>query len=464
MNFTEYQDAVSYIESYIRAPADFPPTRKEQESLWQSKLPAMEHLLARMGDPQRQFPSVQVGGTSGKGSTSTFIAAILRAAGYRTGLHTSPYLQTAIEKVQVSGQPMPPQDLVALVTWATPIIERAASANPYWPMNYVQIWAALAFAYFARRKVDIAVVEVSLGGRFDYTNVLNPLVAAITTVDFDHTTTLGTTLREIAWHKAGIIKPGATVVTGVQHREALDVIETECQQQAAQLLRLDRDLRYSVKHLDVNGTNFDFQGQDQRYSSLVLAMLGEHQVRNACVALGAVEALRLKGMEITEEAIRTGLRAASVPGRLEIVQQHPTVVLDGAHNPEKARTLLHALERLFPHRPLVFVLGIGAAKEAPEILQVLAPAAQLVVCTAVSVPGKPASLPETLILEARALGVNAVASPDPSHALDEALSAAGPDAVVCVTGSLFLVGLLRERWHPTEDILAAAAQLSAFAR
>lgn len=457
MSYRRYQEAVAYTESFIRGPADAPRSREELEASWQARLPSMARLLARMGDPHLRYPTVHVGGTSGKGSTSAIMAAILRAAGYKTGLHTSPYLQTAVEKVCVNGSPMPPQDFVALVDWARPWLESTGGEH----LNYVQVWTALTLAYFAQQQVDAAVVEVSLGGRFDYTNVITPAVAAITSVDFDHTAVLGTTLAEIAWHKAGIVKPSVPVVTGVQRPEALDVIVAECQALGAPLHRLGQELDYTLKRLDLCGAVFDWRGFDRCYPDLELRLLGEHQVHNACLAVGMAEVLRGQGWPINEDAIRQGLQQASIPGRLEVVQEQPLVILDGAHNPEKGRTLRRALEQLFPGRPLTLVLGIGAAKEAPEIIRTLAPGARLVVCTAASVTGKPAILPEELLEQARSLGVPATAQADPHAALDLALAAAADDAVVCVTGSLFLVGQLRERWHPTQSILDAAAQQGA---
>ncbi|HLC30558.1 MAG TPA: folylpolyglutamate synthase/dihydrofolate synthase family protein [Dehalococcoidia bacterium] len=457
MDLARYWAAMSYLESFIRGGSEAPRTRDEHLAQWQTKLPSMEFLLERMGSPHRRFRSVHIGGTSGKGSTATFVASILGAAGYRTGLHTSPYLQAAVEKIAVNGHPIPPQDMADLIEGSKAIFQEMEATGPYGPPAFVQLWTALAFAYFAQRQVDMAVVEVSLGGRFDYTNILAPLAAAITTVDFDHTATLGHTLREIAWHKAGIIKPGTPVVSGVRHQEALEQIQAECVEKRAPLYRIGWESSYSVKKLDRGGATFDCAVPGHTYRDLEITMLGEHQALNASIAVGVVGALRHRDVPVSEDALRQGLREARIPGRLEVVQENPTVILDGAHNPEKASTLRRALEQLFPGKSLVLVLGIGASKDAQEVLRVLAPGARLVLCTAAGVIGKPATLPEQLVREIIAMGVEARVVPEPLAAMEQALAAAGQDTIVCATGSLFLVGALRERWYPVAGILAAAA-------
>ena len=457
MALESYRDAVNYVESFIRGPAASLMSGDEQAALWRLRRASMEDLLSRMGDPQRRFRAVHVGGTSGKGSTCVLIASMLGDAGYRTGLHTTPYLQQPIEKIAVDGVPIPPQDLVGLVQRARPCILETARCYPESSPTYVQIWTALTFAYFAQREVDLGVVEVSLGGRFDSTNVLHPAVSVITSVGLDHTSSLGASLREIAWHKAGIVKDGTPVITGATQPEAIQAIEEECRKKSAPLYRVGRHLNYSIKRLDNAGALFDFQGLSADYRDLEIALLGEHQVQNACVALGAIDALRQCGVAVSEEAIRRGLREARVPGRLEVIQQRPLAILDGAHNPEKALSLRNALERLFAGRPLALVLGIGAAKDAAEILRPLVPLARLVICSAAGVVGKPAVSPEELAGMVTALGVEARVMPDPQQAVAAALDAVDPSGLVCVTGSLYLVGAARERWRPSDGILAEAA-------
>ena len=460
MSHQGYHQAVQYLESFIQGAPETPRTHEEREAQWAAKLPSMEFLLEQLGSPHKRFPTAHIGGTSGKGSTSTFVASILQAAGYRTGLHTSPYLQVAIEKIQVDGRYISPQEFAALVEGAAPLLNQAAAVTPYGPLNFVQLWTALALLHLAQRKVDMGVIEVSLGGRFDFTNVISPLVTAITTVDYDHTTTLGNTLAEIGWHKAGIIKADTPVVSGVRHQEALEPIFRECAQKNAPLYLLGREFTYSLRSTDKDGSIFDYRGMHHTYPEVQISMLGEHQVLNASIALGVVECLQERGYSISEKQLRDGLANAYIPGRMEVVQEEPLVVLDGAHNPEKAIMLRRSLERLFPNKSLILILSIGASKDAAEVLHILAPLARLVLCTAASVTGKPATLPDQLLEQVRTMGAEARAVDMPLDALDQALALADKDTLVCATGSLFLVGVLRERWHSSERILAAVATAS----
>lgn len=451
-----YDAAVEYIESFITGPAEAPLPRdpEERARLQAGRLPRMAALLDALGNPQRRFRALHVAGTSGKGSTCTIAGAILRAAGLRTGVYTSPYLQTAAEKIDVDGRIIPVSDFVALTNEARAVIEAAGPAAPLAPVAYAQLWAALAFSYFARRAVDVAVIEVGMGGRYDYTNVLSPAVAAITNVSADHIAALGPTLNDIAAHKAGIIKPGTPVVTAASDA-VLPVIAAEAQQQGAPLSRAVEGQTWRVRAMDHNGTVFDYRGPRWRFDGLRVRLLGEHQAANAAVALGMLEALEEQGIAIGEAAVRAGLAQAHIPGRLEIMQDDPPVVLDGAHNPEKARRLRLALEALFPGRPVVLVLGCLSAKEVGGVIEELAPLAGMTVTTAPTVYFKPAVAPDDLARAVADAGGRAVAVADPLYALDLALrSARAADAIVVVTGSLYLVGEVREHWRPTEELLA----------
>lgn len=450
-----YDEAVAYIESFITGPAEAPLPRDpaERARLQADRLPRMAALLDALGNPHRQYRVLHVAGTSGKGSTCTIAGAILRAAGLRTGVYTSPYLQTAAEKIAVNGQLIPPADLVALINETRALIESPVAPADLAPVAYAQLWAALAFTYFARRAVDVAVVEVGMGGRYDYTNVLSPAVAAITNVSADHLAALGPTLADIAAHKAGIIKPVAPVITAASG-DVLPVIEAEARQQGAPLRRVTEGDTYRVRSMDRDGVVFDYRGARWQLDGLRLRLLGEHQAANASVALGMLEALAEQGVAISEAAVREGLAQAHIPGRLEIVQDDPPVILDGAHNPEKARRLREALATLYPGRDVALVLGCLSAKEVGGIVEELVPIANMTVTTAPTVYFKPAVPPYELAQHIAEAGGRAVAVDGPLYALDMALKAArAAGAVVVVTGSLYLVGEVREHWHPTRELL-----------
>lgn len=431
-----FNAAVRYLEGFIHGPAEPALSAAGRQAVWELRQQTMARLLARLGNPHQMFPSVHVGGTSGKGSVAAYIASVLRAASYRTGLHTSPYLESAAEKIAVNGVPISEGALSALVERARPHLD---ACDP----TYVQAWTALTFAHFAQQQVDCAVVEVSLGGRYDATNGLAPLVSVITNVGFDHTQSLGQRLEEIAWHKAGIVKPHTPLVTAVRQTEALGVIVEECRRQEASLYRLGKDFSYETRSIDRDGAVLDFQGRSGKYRDLQIGMTGAHQTENAALALAALEELRERGYTIPETALREGLRTARLPGRFEVAQQRPTVVLDGAHNPEKARRLRETLDAVFPGRPVTYLLAVGASKDLGDMLDALLPDVQSVVCTEAGAPGKPALPAAALAAAVRARGVTAAINPAPEAALKCAQASSVVEGVLCVTGSMYLVGRLR---------------------
>ncbi|MBN1483428.1 MAG: bifunctional folylpolyglutamate synthase/dihydrofolate synthase [Chloroflexia bacterium] len=449
-----YEQALDYIESFMAGPAILPGLSPEEHTeTMRQRMPRMRYLLRLLGDPQQRYHTVHIGGTSGKGSTATMLAAILQAAGLRSGLYTSPYLQSPRELWTVDGHMASHQAFADLVAACRPAIERMRRECALGTPSYMEIWAGLALAYFAAAQVDCAVVEVIAGGRFDPTNLIQPLAAAVTTVHYDHLETLGPTLERIAWHKAGIAKKGVPLVTGVQDPALLQVLQQECQQQGAPLLQVGRDTRYELRQLDRTGGRFDFYGLDgQSWPDLQVALLGAHQVANAATAVTVVQALqRYSPLEIPEAAVRQGLARARFAGRLELVQQRPDVLLDGAHNPEKMARLRQALDGLFPGRRRILVLGLIAAKDMAGVLPIIAPGAAQIVATTAPVRGKAVLDPEAMrhfLLEQGVAPQQVHCEPEAQRALQLALDLAGPDDLVCVTGSLYLVGRVRELWYP----------------
>ncbi len=452
-----YHAAVKYIESFIKGPSEAPADPQAIENARKKRIPATIALLEMFGSPQKQFKSVHVGGTSGKGSTCSLAAQVLMEAGYKVGLHTSPYLQSPIEKAIVNGRYMDPDVMIELVESSKSIVSEFNSSE-WGPVNYVQLWLALILWYFAREKVDVAVVEVSVGGRYDYTNVLSPEVTAITNVSMDHAESLGPTVEDIAWHKAGIAKRNIPMVTGVDHEGALRVIEAECKATGSPLYRIGREISYDILDVAPTGSSFRWRKGDAELNRLEVGLLGAHQISNAAVALGVIECLRERGLHIPEEAIRGGLKESRVPGRLEVLAERPMVVIDGAHNPAKAKTLADALTGLFSYRNLILVLGVIASKEAEEIVKELAPLASAVITTATKVAGKPFTPPEEMARIVYNVNANVIWENDPMAAVDKALDIAGEDDLVCITGSIYLIGKVRERWVPLSRILNGTAK------
>lgn len=463
----QYDDAVAYLDSLLRLRGTVPPAHDRDVTRTRARL-----LLRRWGDPHLAYPTAHIAGTSGKGSTATMLASILQAVGYRVGLHTSPYLQAYTEKIRIGASYLAIPAFAALADELRAHVA-ALAAEVHGPPTYFEATVALALTAFARGGVDFGVVEVGVGGRHDATNVIQPRVAAITNIGFDHMATLGDTLPAIAFQKAGVVKPGVPTVTAATDPEAYPVIRYECAAYGSPLTTVvvgdapspapERDtLRATVHTLGAAGAAFTLAQGDWRLEDTRIALLGAHQVTNAATATAAARALAADGFAVTDDAIRDGLARAFIPGRLEVLQRgpdQPTVIADGAHNPDKARALVAALGTLFGSRKVVFVVGMVADKDTAAVLDVLLPVAAAVVATQAAVHHRTTAAAARLADAARAKGIHAVAVPDVAEAVETALALAGDAGIVCATGSLYLVGAVRRRWIPDGTVAVRATSL-----
>lgn len=393
-------------------------------------LARIEGLLAALGNPERRYDLVQVGGTNGKGSVAAMVAAILKAAGRRVGLYTSPHLVSFRERIRVNGAPIA-EDAVADGVEALGTLVARENATMF------EATTALALDHFAREAVDVAVLEVGLGGRLDATTVGTPRVTVVTRIDLDHQAYLGATLPEVAAEKAAIIRGGAAIVS-LQLPEAEAVVERRAREAGVTLWREGREIRVSVGEATLEGQRITCHGPAFMLEDLRLPLLGTFQPGNA---LAAVAAARLLGAP--DRAIRDGLARVRWPGRFQLVGRDPYLVLDGAHNPGAAAALVGSLRALFADAPVSFVVGVSRDKDAGAILAALAPLARQVILTAAA--NRRAADPESL----RACVPHSVPVVVVARTLDEALHVAlGPrhTPIVCVTGSLFLIGdALRRR-------------------
>lgn len=406
------------------------------------RLDRMRALLRELADPQDQYPTVHVGGTSGKGSTSTMIAAMLTAAGHRTGLHTKPHLRSVVERARIDGANIPEESFGDLLAEMMPAIERVAAEHTR--PSYYETLLALAFLYFAQQRVDVAVIEVGIGGKLDGTNVLRPLVSVITNVGLDHTEILGETLEEIAADKAGIAKPGIPLVSSVADPGARRVIESACRQAGAPFIAVGDVTRITTQAVNPYSQSFAVATEKQTYD-VVLPLLGDFQQENCATALVAVESLP-QALTPDRDAAEMGLSRLNLAGRMEFFPSHPAVVFDVAHNPDKARHLARALAATFPERRFVFVLAIGQSKDAQGILAAFATLPSTLIFTEFVAKGRTATKPQRLVNIAETLGLWGRAISDPVEALAIARRNAGADDVVVVTGSTFIVAQLREWW------------------
>ncbi|WNG48942.1 bifunctional folylpolyglutamate synthase/dihydrofolate synthase [Archangium minus] len=397
-------------------------------------LERVREALEALGHPERRYPALHVAGTNGKGSTCAFASAALHAAGYRVGLYTSPHLVRVNERIRVDGVEIEDEVFGQRIL---EVLERHPDAAT--SLTYFEFGTVVAFWHFAQEAVDVAVVEVGLGGRLDATNACQPLVTAITSVSFDHMEYLGNTLGAIAGEKAGILKPGVPVVVSRQEPEALVAIERRAGEVGSPVLLEGRE--FSV--VNRSEGNLAYEGPSFSLEGITLGLRGEHQRQNAAVALAALELLSQRGLSIPPEALRTGVGTARWPGRLEELGGQPPVLLDGAHNPAGVQVLLAGLRSLYPGRRVHCVFGVVADKDRGPMLRALLPS-----CTSVHLTplDTPRSLPpERYLDEARALCAEVCTYPSLDDALAGARRRATPDDVILCTGSLFLVGAARAR-------------------
>jgi dihydrofolate synthase / folylpolyglutamate synthase len=408
------------------------------------KLDRMKALLARLGNPEKRLRLVHVAGSKGKGSTSALLASVLSRAGYRTGLFTSPHLCSVEERLQVDGQPVNREELTALLQ----DVRAATEAGPV-PLDttFFEIATAAGFLHFQRRRVDAAVIEVGLGGRFDSTNVCRPLVSVITSISHDHTQLLGNTLGKIAFEKAGIVKAGVPVVSGATAPEAREVIEAICRRRRAPLRQLGVDFSYHHEPGEVTATTLRRPrvrvGTARRaWPEMEVNLLGDHQAANAALAVACVERLADLGWRLPDAAVGEGLASVSWPARLEVLSRRPLVVLDCAHNLASARALVETLTTSFPDHPrrrLVF--ASSSDKDVAGILAELAPHFAHVHLTRYAQSAR--GVPPERLAELLPAGTPCSEHPTPAEAWRAAQAAAAPEDLVCVTGSVFLAGELR---------------------
>lgn len=420
-------------------------------------LARIRRLAELLGDPQLTYPSVHVTGTNGKGSVVRMVGALGAAAGLSTGTYTSPHLQSVRERLSLSGRPITPGAFAGLADELAPFLDlvdrEAAAGHPDDRVTYFEVLTAMAYAWFADVPVDLGVFEVGMGGRWDATNLVRGDVAVLNTVDVDHPE-LGTTPEQIAHEKVGIIKPGAVVVTAPQPPEVDAVIAAAVAEADAEWWRVGEQIELLERRVAVGGQQLALRVGERVIDDILLPLHGEHQARNAALALGAFAALTGEAFAAMDvEVVRHGLGAVSVPGRLEVVHRHPTVVLDGAHNPHGARATAAALDEAFGFRELVLVVACLDDKDVTGILRELRAVASHVVVTKAPSP-RAASLERMQATASEVWGDTGTvveAADDLDGALELARSVTGPGDGLLVVGSLLLVGAARERFLPLPD-------------
>ncbi|MCZ6677759.1 MAG: bifunctional folylpolyglutamate synthase/dihydrofolate synthase [Candidatus Poribacteria bacterium] len=442
---SDYEAALAYINQFINFEKH--PDFTRQARLY--NLDRISLLLDRLGNPHRHLKVIHVAGSKGKGSTAALIASILTQAGYRTGLFTSPHLITPRERCRIDFRPISEMEFARYVDQMKPAIKAVTrlafqdpmrrGLEPTGAVSFFEIYTALAFSYFADCAVDFAVVEVGLGGRLDATNIVDPLVSVITPISLEHTSILGETHEAIAKEKAEIIKPNRPLVLAPQLPEAKAVFQSVAADRSASVDEVGRDIHLKRKTWNISGQTFDVETPRESYPDLFLPLLGEHQTINAATAIASVERVHHTGYTIPKASIYAGLKCVRWPGRMQVVSQSPTLLLDGAHSPTSAEALCKAVHEVFCYERLILVVGLMADKDLRGLGQVLCPVADEIIVTQAF--DNPRVTPAEKIVQTWSdAGVELRACPSVREAIQLAQTIATPSDLICVTGSIILVG------------------------
>lgn len=438
-----YHDALRYLYGLV----DYEKSRIERYTPREFKLDREFALLEKLGNPHQSYPTLHIAGTKGKGSVSQMLAEIARAGGLKVGLYTSPHLHTYRERMQINGEPISRREMAALITEMQPLVDSIPELTTF------EVTTALSFLFFARQAVDLAVMEVGLGGRLDATNVITPEVSIITSLSLDHTYLLGDTLADIAREKGGIIKPGVPVISAPQRPEALETLRAIAAERAAPLTVVGEAWRWESVEKQLDGQDIfihapeaqpEFQG---RYH---LGMLGHFQQENATVAAATIALLSRRYAWATPQAARQGLARAQWLGRMELLQTDPPVLVDCAHNPYSAQTLVASLREWFPDRRWLLIFGASTDKDIEGMFRELLPFSAHTIVTRSYHPR--AATPYALADLCAKLGKGAEIAIAPKQALEQACQHIGPGWGILATGSIFLVADIREAWANHQNL------------
>lgn len=439
-----YQESLDFIYSFI----DFSMKRHLDDSHRFFKLDRMHQMMDLLGNPQDKFLSIHVAGTKGKGSTASLCASALKAAGYEVGLYTSPHLQEFTERIQINGSQIDHQTLVNLTARLRPLTLEVPEITTF------ELTTALAFQYFYENKVNIAVIEVGLGGRLDATNIVNPLVSVITPISYDHTAILGNSLTEIAYEKGGIIKPGVPVVLSPQASEAGQELERIAAERGSPLTRVDQHYTLAIGKHTYRAQSISISAHSSASLSsaslaepqleINLPLLGAHQAQNALTALGALDQVRAQGLALSRESVAQGFADVRWPARFEILRDSPPLVIDSAHNGDSMNRLKQSLDDYFPGQKFLLVFGASADKELDAMLTAILPRVERVITTLSTHPR--AADPNHLAEQIRPYGLPVEAVSPAENALARALALAGTDTGIIVAGSVFIAAAARDIW------------------
>lgn len=423
----DFKEAIQYVES----------TGKFSINLG---LERIKRICKLIGKPEKELKVIHIAGTNGKGSTSTFIASVLMKQGYRVGVYTSPYLERFTERIKINDEEISEEDVAKLVTELNPIVEQVEGEGLSRPTEF-EIITACAYKYFNDKKVDFVVLEVGLGGRYDATNIIDPILSVITTISYDHMHILGDTLGKIAYEKAGIIKQSKPLVVYPQDKEAMEVIMTEARNKNAKVSYVE-NLDYEVISDTIKGIILNVKAKDE-YRNLTIQMTGTYQVMNLLTALCAVETLIEEGVIISRDAVYEGFRSARWPGRFEVINEKPFIILDGGHNIQGIEGIVSSVKKYFPNRKAKIICGILRDKEYDTMLDMLTEIGDEFITLRAN---SDRALNEKEIKEILiSKGKRAYAMSNISEAVDNTVALAKEDDIIIFCGSLHMIGEARTR-------------------
>jgi dihydrofolate synthase/folylpolyglutamate synthase len=408
----------------------------------------MEKLLSTVGNPHKKGTYVHITGTKGKGSTAIMIASVLKESGLKTGLFTSPHLVYLGERMKVNDRMISQKKLVQLVNELMPYIERERLKNITHSPTFFDTITAIALTYFEKKKVDISVLEVGMGGRLDSTNVILPQISIITPIGYDHTDKLGHTLDRIAYEKSGIIKEGISVVSSAQEHEPLSIISKTCKEKKAQLRLVGKDILITdskkIRKNGLYGAEFTISTWRKKYKNIFLPLVGQHQVENCATAIGALETLsENEVVKIDNEKIICALAKIKCPARIEVVSKKPLVILDTAHTVSSMKVLRESIKENFAFKRLILVMGVSGDKDIDGIFKEITCAADELIFTRTHNP-REAEPKQLALIAKRTYCKEPIVIENIDDALKEAKRIADKDDLICITGSFYLAAKVKE--------------------
>jgi dihydrofolate synthase/folylpolyglutamate synthase len=433
-NPSRYQQALDYIYSFV----DYSLTKNLRYSPEKFNLSRMNRFLELIGNPHKNYAIIHVAGTKGKGSICAMITSILSHSGYTTGFYSSPHMTDFNERIRIGNRLIPHKEIAAYVEELKPFISQVDQITTF------EITTGLAFKYFSDQKVDFAVIEVGLGGRFDATNVVTPMVSVISAISFDHTRILGNTLSKIACEKAGIIKNNIPVVVSRQKNSALRMIQKIALERNAPLIDASKSIRVISGRKTLEDQEFMINDDLSYIGWIRLPLIGDHQLDNARTTFAVVNELQEQGVKISTTAIKHGFEQVDWPGRLEILQKNPLVIIDGAHNPDSFRNLTKTIKDYLPERKVIFVLGVSEDKNIRTMIRIIKPVIDTLIITKSTHPR--AMEPEKIRELAEIIGIPSMCVEKVEDARKKAESFSNENSVIIAAGSIFIAGAFREMY------------------